>query len=239
MKKTLLKGGAIALSAALLLSSAALSGCRKKTASSSGENIVKSEQPQGDRQYDVKLDERTKDTQYQYADDDLSLVDTVSGKKISLGMSRDEIEKITGEATKTDAEYKYYDGVIVAYKDDKAEALVTASGPFDGDTATRYKTSRGIYIGMSMDDFKKAYGDEYSEGTESTNEKGETEKSASRATRYFKKSGSKIEYIGQTLDSDQKTGDTSGIYFQDFMFSKKDNTVATIKIAHWDTMHGR
>ena len=79
MKKTLLKGGVIALSAALLLSSAALSGCRKKTASSSGENIVKSEQPQGDRQYDVKLDERTKDTQYQFADDDLSLVDTVSG----------------------------------------------------------------------------------------------------------------------------------------------------------------
>ncbi len=239
MKKTLLKGGVIALLAALLLSSAALSGCRKKTASSTGENIVKSEQPQGNREYDVKLDERTKETQYQYGDDDLSLVDTVSGKKISLGMSRDEIEKITGEATKTDAEYKYYDGVIVAYNDDKAEALVTASGPFDGDTATRYKTSRGIYIGMPMEDFKKAYGDEYSEGTESTNEKGETEKSASRATRYFKKSGSKIEYIGQNLESNQKKGDTSGIYFQDFMFSKNDNTVATVKIAHWDTMHGR
>lgn len=236
MKKTLIKCGAAALAAVMTISVVSLTGCGKKTASSTGENIVKNEQPQNNRDYDVKLDERTPDTQYKYAEDDLTLVDTVSGKKIGLGMSRDEIEKITGEPTRTDAEYKYYDGVIVAYKDDTAEALVTASGPFEGEAATRYKTSRGVYIGMSAEDFKKAYGDEYAEGAESTNEKGEAEKSASSATRYFKKSGNKIEYIGQNLDSGS---DTAGVYFQDFMFSKKDNTVATIKIAHWDTMHGR
>lgn len=230
---------AIALLAVMLLSSAALCGCGKKTASSTGENIVKNEQASDGREYDVKLDERSEGAEYDYAEDDLTLIDTVSGKKIELGMSCEEIESVTGEPLKTDYLYKYYDGVIVGYIDDKAAALVIGSGTFEGDSATRYKTSRGIYIGMSADDFKKAYGDEYTEGEETVNESGETEKSASHAARYFKQNGKKMQYIGQKADFDKNDADAANIYCQDFMFSKKDNSVATIKIAHWETMRGR
>lgn len=49
-----------------------------------------------EKNYEVQLDERTDETKYQYGMDDLSLVDTVSGQKLTIGMTADEVEKITG-----------------------------------------------------------------------------------------------------------------------------------------------
>lgn len=236
MKKVYFKRGALALAAVMTLSAVSLCGCGSKSASTTGENIVKNENSENGREYDVVLDERNGDEGYKYAEDDLALVDTVSGKKISLGMSRGEIEEVAGESYKTDGVYKYYDGVIVGFIDDVAEALVTGSGPFEGEAMTRYKTSRGVYIGMPGEDFKKAYGDEYNESSERTGGDGEVYTTASNASRYFKKSGSKMEYVGETTDGVE---DTENLYLQDFMFSKKDGTVATIKIANFEKMNGR
>lgn len=236
MNKTFLKYGIAALSAAVLLSGA-LGGCGKKTASQTGENIVPAENAdtnngENSANYEVKLDERTQDTQYSYGEDDISLVDTVSGKKIILGMSEAEIEGVAGAATKTDGTYKIYDGVVVRYADGKAVSFIVSNGQFEGAALTRYKSSRGVGIGTSAEDFKKAYGDSYSEGSETVDENtGNTEKNASRAVRYFKKARSGMEFLGTRLTDEQKNDDTSNYYIQDFMFSNTDGNIATIRVS--------
>lgn len=232
----------VSLSCVLALS--VLSGCGKKTASQTGENIVqKTENTQTEsgeeRNYEVQLDERTEETQYQYAEDDLALVDTVSGKKISLGMTEQEVEAIAGEPMQKDLDYRVYDGVVVRYIDGAAASMIVASGQFEGEKATRFVTTRGIKIGTTVDDFKKAYGDSYAQGEERTDEKtGETYKVAGRAVRYFEKNGNKIKYIGTELPDDKKDADTSNYYFQDFMFSNKDGSVTTIRITLMDAAMG-
>ena len=149
MKNNVLFKASVIGAAAALSLAAVLGGCGKKTASQTGENIVPIEQPQEGRQgdngnaenapkYEVKLDARTADTQYSYGEDDISLVDTVSGKKIVLGQTKAEIESVTGEAKETDADYVTYDGVIVRYADDKAVTLLVSNGKFEGNSATRY-----------------------------------------------------------------------------------------------------
>ncbi len=236
MNRILIKSGIAAVSAAVLLSGT-LCGCGKKTASQTGENIVpveNSEQNNSENKanYEVKLDERTRDTQYSYGEDDISLVDTVSGKKIVLGMSETDIESIAGEPSKIDGSYKIYDGVVVRYGDGKAVSFIVANGQFEGAALTRYKSSRGVGVGTSAEDFKKAYGDSYTEGSETVDEKtGNTEKNASRAVRYFKKDGSDMEFLGTRLTDEQKSGDTSNYYLQDFMFSNADGKIATIRVS--------
>ena len=235
MNKILIKSGIAAVSAVVLLTGT-LGGCGKKTASQTGENIVpveNSQQNNGENNanYDVKLDERTPDTQYSYGEDDISLVDTVSGKKIVLGMNEADIESITGAPTKNDGNYKVYDGVVVRYGDGKAISFIVSNGQFEGAALTRYKSSRGVGIGTSAEDFKKAYGDSYTEGSETVDEKGNTEKTASRAVRYFKKDGSDMEFLGTRLTEEQKSGDTSNYYLQDFMFSNTDGKIATIRVS--------
>ena len=80
-------------------------------------------------------------------------------KKHSRTDERAEIESVTGEAKETDADHVTYDGVIVRYADDKAVTLLVSNGKFEGNSATRYKTSRGVGLGTTRDDFSKAYGD--------------------------------------------------------------------------------
>ena len=216
----------------LLTMVALLAGCSEKTASQTGANIVPSEQSQSeDRNFEVKLDERDEKTQYEYGEDDLSLIDTVSGKGIVLGMTEQEIEEVAGTPERVDNEYKIYDGVVVKYKDGAAVSFIVSSGQFKDGKETRYFTSRGVGVGTSAEDFKKAYGDSYTEGEEETDEStGETSKVASRAVRYFKKDGRKVEFLGTKLTKEQKNEDTSGYYFQDFMFSNADGKIATIRI---------
>ncbi len=218
---------ALALIAALLVMTVGFSGCGE-----SNENIVPITDAQNtDKNYEVVLDERDEKTQYEYSEDDLSLVDTVTGKKITLGMKASEIEEVAGAPERIDNEYKIYDGVVVKYKDDTAVSFIVSNGQFKDGKETRYFTLRGIGVGTSAEDFKKAYGDSYNEGKEEIDEStGETSKAASRAVRYFEKDGRKVEFLGTSLSGEQKSGDTSGYYFQDFMFSNADGKIATIRI---------
>ncbi len=218
---------ALALIATFFVIIAGFSGCGEKN-----ENIIPSTDSQNtDKNYEVVLDERDESTQYEYGEGDLSLVDTVSGKEIILGMKVSEIEEVTGTPERVDNEYKVYDGVVVKYKDEAAVSFIVSNGQFKDGKETRYFTSRGVGVGTSAEDFKKAYGDSYTEGVEEVDEStGETSKTASRAVRYFKKDGKKVEFLGTSLTKEQKSEDTSGYYFQDFMFSKADGRIATIRI---------
>lgn len=247
-RKVLFKTGVVGIAAALSLTGV-LYGCGKKTASQTGENIVPIEHSKNDSaagenaenkpNYEVRLDERTADTQYQYGEDDISLIDTVSGKKIVLGSNTSEIEAVTGDVIETDSDYKTYDGVIVRYRDDKAVMFIVSSGQFEGSSAARYKTSRGVGIGTSHDDFNKAYGDNFNKGEESVDEStGKVEKQASRAVRYFEKDGSKMKFLGTQLTSEQKSKDKSNYYLQDFMFSNKNDSVVTMRVSLYDAARG-
>ncbi len=205
-----------------------LSGCGPKTASQTGENIVENTSGVGNN-FEVMLDNRTEDTQYLYGTDDLSLVDTVSGKKITLEMSTEEIESITGAPAITDREYRIYDGVVVKYADEKAVALIVASGQFPGEEGKRYKTSRGVGLDSSFDDFKSAYGNEFNQSLESTDDSGEVSKIPANASRFFKKSGSKVEFLGTDVKEVASVGEP--YYMQDFMFSNASGNVTTIKLS--------
>ncbi len=214
--------------AAIMLS--ALCACGDKPVSQTGENIVENTTGSGNK-YDVQLDERTEDTQYEYGEDDLSLVDTMSGSKITLGMSQQDIETITGAPEQTDRDTLIYDGVIVMYEEGRAVSFIVSNGMFKDGKETRYKTTRGIGVGTSADDFKKAYGDSYAEGGEVTHESGEVSKTASSAIRYFKKDGNKIEFLGTDASSIQQDGEDAEYYLQDFMFSNKTGNIATMRIS--------
>lgn len=205
-----------------------LSGCGAKTASQTGENIVENTSGNGNN-FEVILDERTDETKYLYGTDDLSLVDTISGKKITLEMSAEEIEKVTGAPTITDREYRIYDGVVVKYADDKAVELIVASGQFPGEEGKRYKTSRGIGLDSSFDNFKSAYGDEFNQSLESTDDSSEVSKIPANASRFFKKSGSKVEFLGTSINEISNGGEP--YYMQNFMFSNASGNVATIKLS--------
>ncbi len=221
--------------AAMLIFS--LTACGEKPVSQTGENIVPSN-TEGGRNYDVVLDERTEETQYEYGEDDLSLVDTDSGKKITLGMSVADIEAIAGEAEMTDNQHRVYDGVVVRYDNDTAVSFIISGGQFKDGKETRYKTTRGIGIGNSADDFKSAYGDSYTKGEKITDESGETTKTASTAIRYFKKDGKKVEFLGTELSSEQKNDNTENYYLQDFMFSNSTGDIATIRISRLSAATG-
>ena len=246
-----------ALLAALTLSMTLLSGCGKeKTASSTGSNIVPKasssaqpgqSEPGGagqsqtpEKNYEVQLDERTDETKYQYGMDDLSLVDTVSGQKLTIGMTADEVEKITGAPVSTDRSYRTYDGVVVLYTEDgKAGSLIVASGQFpDEAQATRYKSSRGVGLNTAFDDFVKAYGDQYNQRREDAAE-GENEVPAetpASAIRYFRMDGKKVEYLGTTLTDDMEKDGTENLYMQDFMFDRDSNQVITMRISGVDSV---
>ena len=224
--------------ALILSTSVTLSGCRKKTVSESGANIVKSGDGQSGN-YEVLLDERSEDTQYQYGEDDLSLLDTITGKKITLGMKKAEIEEITGEPELIDRNTNTYDGIVIKYDNDIAVMLSVSDGVFNGENRIRYSTLRGVHIGTPIEDFKKAYGSDYSEGSQNTDQNtGEIIKEASRATRYFKKDGKKIKFLGTKLTPELKSEDTSNYYLQDFMFSNKTGNVATIRVGLYSAVTG-
>lgn len=222
----------VSLAAIGVLGVITFTGCQAKNVSETGKNIVKTDTAQNAdnqaREYDVILDERGEEAAYHYAEDDLCLVDTVSGNKVTLGMSKDEIESICDEPVRTDRNTIIYDGIVVTYKDDKAVSLSVSNGIFEGDSATRYKTSRGIAVGMSHDDFFKAYGSDYVQGSDGSED--ELIKTPSHATRYFKKNGKKYEFLGTSLTKEQERAVDESCYIQDFMFSNETGNIATLRV---------
>lgn len=208
-------------------------GCGSKTLNESGKNIVQTDGVQTEdgqvRNYDVLLDVRDNQSAYYYTEDDLYFVDTVSGGKIALGMHKDEIEAVCNAPVRTDRDTAIYDGIVVTYKDDTAVSISVSSGIFDGSSATRFKTSRGISVGMSHNDFLSVYGSDYVQGSDTSDD--ELIKTPSRATRYFKKDGKKYEYLGTTLTKEQERAVDENYFIQDFMFSTETGNIATMRVA--------
>lgn len=196
-----------------------------------GENAGNGEGQAPAKNYDVLLDERPEEERYQYSMDDLSLVDTVSGKMITLGMTKAELEKIAGAPQIEQPDFTVYDGVIVQYTEQEtAGSLVVSGGMFkDTEQATRYKTVRGVAISTGFEDFVKAYGDQYNEKTGSG--EGESAKETpSNAIRYFKVDGQKVEYLGTSLTEEMKAAGTENLYMQDFMFGRDSNQVVSMRV---------
>lgn len=233
----------IAILTALVLATTMLSGCGKKeTASSQGSNIVQKSEPQegdtsAEKNYEVKLDERDAETMYQYGMDDLSFVDTVTGEKVTVGMSVEDLEKIAGEPISVDNNYRIYDGLIVQYNEEnKAVALLISGGLFQSESqGTRFMSSRGVGLLTSREEFVKAYGDLYNEGETETDENGEVViKKLSSAVRYFAVDGRKVKYLGIELTEEMKQKYPGKLYMQDFMFDREANQVTTMRIINVD-----
>lgn len=183
------------------------------------------------RPYDVVLEERSAEEQYAYDLRDLSLIDTESGKAITVGMEKDKIEEITGTATETHPTFTVYDGVVVQYtKENTAASLVVSSGQFRDDAqASRYRTARGVGILTSFADFEKAYGEKHREKTEN----GETKMPAS-AIRYFKVEGKKVIYLGDNQNDAMDVQTDENVYMQDFIFDSETNCITAMRIVRAD-----
>lgn len=233
----------IAIMTALVLATTMVTGCGKKeTASSKGSNIIQKSEPQegdtsAEKNYEVKLDERSKDTMYQYGMDDISFVDTVTGKKVTIGMSVENLEEVAGTPITVDNNYRIYDGLIVQFNEEnKAVALLISGGLFQSESqGTRFMTTRGVGLLTSREDFVKAYGDLYNEGETETDENGEVViKKLSNAVRYFSVDGSKVEYLGIELTEDVKQKYSGKLYMQDFMFDREANQITTMRVINVD-----
>ena len=241
---------AAAAALAVVLTFSVLSGCGKKNSdqtSATADNIVpkassaaqgtdegssggETQRPQ--KQYDVVLDERDEKTRYQFSIDDISFVDTVNGKKISVGMTMDELEAVTGKSMTDDKNYRVYDGLIVQFSDEgRAVSMIVSGGMFpNADQATRYMSTRGVGINTSFDDFSKAYGDIYSKAGEGSAD------SPANAMRYFKVNGDKVEYLGDSLTDEIKSESDKNkdVYVQYFMFDSENNAVSAMRVSRYD-----
>ncbi|ETT63472.1 hypothetical protein C173_24292 [Paenibacillus sp. FSL R7-277] len=77
---------------------------------------------------------------------------------VEYGMSRAEAEEVLGKGEDKDIanSVMYSSGVRIMYREDKVAGITLAEESKD-----TYKTTGGFKIGMSKDDFKQIYGDQY------------------------------------------------------------------------------
>ena len=227
----------LALTIVLTLSISVLTACGKKeVATPQATDIVINQENES---IDTTLEERTEETKYQYDTDDLSFIDSTTGQGISIGMALPDIEAVTGEAIRKSGSNVIYNGISVQYNQENISVGMTlSSGEFDDETIkTRYKTSRGVGLNMSFEDFSKAYGDlsnkreEEQVAEDGTVISGET---PANAVRYFKADGSNVEYLGNTKNDAVKATDKDKLYMQYFMFDKETNCVSAIKVTRAD-----
>ncbi|MEG2583734.1 MAG: hypothetical protein RSA27_04445 [Oscillospiraceae bacterium] len=241
---------------AVVLATTTFAACGKKdTATPAAKNansVAEQNKKSTAKPVNIPVEERAEEKKYEYTDADFGLIDTTTGKGIVLGMSLTDIEEVTGSPVKVDRDYRTYDGVVVKYTNDIAEVLIVASGNMaEGMTPTKYATNRGVKLGTSVNDFHKAYGDKVSEkrsndtgadaavNDDTANNTAKPDARATGATRYLKRDGKKIEYLGTDLTKENRPEDTSLVYLQDFIFSTEKNTVETIRIGKNDTIMGK
>ena len=215
----------------------AFTGCGKKEVTTPQNTDIVTNQE--NEIIDVTLDERTEETKYQYDADDLSFIDSSTGKGISIGMSLPDIEAVTGAAIRKSGLNVIYNGISVQYnEDDISVGMIISGGEFDDESIkTRYKTSRGVGLNMSFEDFSKAYGDLSNKREEEQVAEDGTvisSETPANAVRYFKADGSKVEYLGNTRNDEVKATDKDKLYMQYFMFDKETNCVSAIKVTRAD-----
>ncbi|WP_341186322.1 hypothetical protein [Paenibacillus sp. FSL H7-0756] len=77
---------------------------------------------------------------------------------VEYGMSRAEAEEVLGKGEDKDIanSIMYSSGVRIMYREDKVAGITLAEESKD-----TYETTGGFKIGMSKDDFKQIYGDQY------------------------------------------------------------------------------
>lgn len=101
-----------------------------------------------------------------YSQSDLSLYDTETNKEIHLGMTKEEIEDALGEPLEKTDHFPYYDapGISIGFRDGISvlfalKKVEESEGENDSeeDVAGRFKTSRGITVNSSYEDFQKKY----------------------------------------------------------------------------------
>jgi hypothetical protein len=89
--------------------------------------------------------------------DELSIFDSVSKNFISLGMAKEEVDKLLGVQEKKDFKNMYnYHGLEVFYRNDKVAGLIINASQNE---TGRFKTNKKIGLGSSNDDVIKAHGD--------------------------------------------------------------------------------
>lgn len=102
--------------------------------------------------------------------DNLTVNDTILKSVISLGMEKNDVDKLLGLQEKKDFRNVYnYQGLEVFYRDNKVAGLTIKASLNETD---RFKTFKKIGLGNSKDDIIKAYGDSI-------------EKSSSKYLTYF------------------------------------------------------
>ena len=85
---------------------------------------------------------------------DLFIIDQDSNKKIGLGMKKSEIENILGLSTNTSNNWYVYDGIHIAFRNDKVVGLRLLD-----DSNGRYLTTRTVGVGSPKNKLLEAYGD--------------------------------------------------------------------------------
>lgn len=85
---------------------------------------------------------------------DLFIIDQDSNKKIGLGMKKSEIENILGLSTNTSNNWYVYDGIHIAFRNDKVVGLRLLD-----DSNGRYLTTRKVGVGSPKNKLLEAYGD--------------------------------------------------------------------------------
>ena len=188
---------------------------------------------------DTTPEERTEETKYQYDTDDLSFIDSTTGQGISISMALPDIEAVTGEAIRKSGSNVKYNGISVQYNEENISVgMNISSGEFEDESVkTRYKTSRGVGLNATFEDFSKAYGDLSNERKEEqTAEDGTliSGETPANAVRYFKADGGKVEYLGNNKNDEVKATDKDKLYMQYFMFDKETNCVSAIKVTRAD-----
>ncbi len=187
-----------------------------------GDNVTK----RGDGGVDVAVDARDGDDRYEFDDEDLGFVDTMSGAVITIGMSIDDVESLIGEPRYIDGQdNRFYSGIAVKYDGDmNVSRLVVASGNMEqGDSPERFVTPRGIKLGASVEEFASVYGDQYNNP-----EEGGEDISVTRAVRYYTQSGDGFAYAGN--DFNTLTGDKSSVITQSFIFSPETGGLSVISL---------
>lgn len=97
--------------------------------------------------------------EYGFTLDDLSIIETNTGEKIALGMTKDEVEKKLGKSIakqRQRVEMYEYDGLFIFYRDDVVNHLdITV----DDELIPDHRTFRNLKIGMESSSIRDTYGE--------------------------------------------------------------------------------
>lgn len=194
----------------------------------SGKNITES----ADGGVEVGIDAREGSERYNFENEDLGFVDTLSGAQLNIGMSADEIESLIGKPRVIDLDYRVYNGIVIQYNNDmNAIKLIVAEGNMEqDDNPVRFVSPRGIKLSSSFDDFISVYGDEYYAAEMSSEENDVSMNGSTRAIRYYAKDGNSYTYLGQSYNKDNKPESDSDLIMQTFLFEPGTNVITAITV---------